>query len=267
MMQENKLPFDLVIIALLSVLCALISMSGFEVPLLRGLAGLLLVLVLPGLAIRLALFPKKIFGMAEQILVVIGTSIMLAACLGVILNAVGVKLEARSWSISLTLITLIICVIAGYRRLSLGLESPLSFPLHLHWSQLIFLAFASIILVGAFSFRWLPLNGLQTDQGYTILWIKPDPANSQLIHTGVNSNEFSAAKFRVAIVADGKVLHEWQPIELAPGEKWETTYELKDQTLSSARVEVQLYKLDNPDTVYRQVWLAPETINGSTNAP
>lgn len=266
-MRKNNIPIDLIGIGSLGILCAWITASGTSENVFRVLAGILLVLVLPGLAIRLALFPKKIFGMAEQILIVIGTSLMLAACLGVILYAMGVKLGSSSWSIALALFTLVICLIAGYRRQRLNLQSPLSFPLHLHWSQLVFLVFAGIIIAGAFSFRWLPLTGLKTDQGYTILWVRPDEASPSVIHTGVNSNEFSAATFKVALLAGDQVLQEWPEMELAPGEKWETTYELSDPTLASDRLTVQLYRLDQPQSVYRQVWLAPGAVNESTNVP
>ncbi len=266
-MPKSRIPFDLIFVGSLSLLCALVATSGLDLPILRVIAGLPLVLILPGLAIRLAIFPKKIFGMAEQILIVIGTSIMLAACLGVILSALGMRLDTKSWSIFLSLITLITCLVAAYRRQRLGVESPLNFTVNLHWGQLLFLGFAGLILIGAFSFRWLPPDGLKTDQGYTIFWIRPDEAKPNLIHLGVNSNEFSSKVFRVSLLADGQALQEWQDITLAPGEKWETTYELTEQQLSTARVEAQLYKLDDPQSVYRQVWLAPKSIQESSNAP
>jgi hypothetical protein len=83
----------------------------------------------------------------------------------------------------------------------------------------------------------------------------------------VNSNEFSATKYKVLIKTGDRVLQEWPEIELAPGENWETTYDLQDRPLDANRLEVQLYRLDRPQSVYRQVWLAPGAVNESTNAP
>jgi len=263
--NKKRFPLDLVMIGLFTILCALISAKGMNIPLLRVITALPLLLILPGLSIMLALFPKQPPGYAEQTIIIIGTSIMLDASLGVILNAIGLKLESGSWSIALAGITLIACSVASLRRQKLDIDLSLTFTIYLSWSQFLFIGLAALLIAGAFSLVRLPLDQPKVDQGYTVLWIQSDKTNLNVIHIGTISNEFTAASYTLSILADGKVLYESQDFQLVPGQKWETSYNISGQFSGSMRVEALLYKLDDPKSIYRQVWLYSKPVKGLIN--
>jgi hypothetical protein len=124
-----------------------------------------------------------------------------------------------------------------------------------------------ILIGGAVSLIDLPLPQPKIDQGYTILWIQPDQNKSNIIHVGAISNEFAPTSYSLSLVADDRVLYQWNNIKLAPGQKWETQYETLPALSNSTRVEALLYKQDNPDTAYRRVWLYSGSEGEPTHGP
>jgi hypothetical protein len=92
--------------------------------------------------------------------------------------------------------------------------------------------------------------------GYTLLWMIPaGDGNANDYRLGVNSMEFSPAAYRLQLILDGQILREWPELQLAPGESWEIQLVLPDDRGGAGSVEATLYRMDNPDVVYRHVKL------------
>lgn len=255
-MNKKRPPIDLLVIAFLAILGVAASLIGIQMPVVRAILAVPLILILPGFAFSLALFPKKSPGAAEQILLIGGLSILLAGFVGIVLDRTRFGLQSSSWAAALCTITLIACLIAGVRRRRLDLESSSPPRLKLTWSQGAILCLAGLLIIMAVRQARTPTSQLTEFQGYTILWMLPaGNDNPNTVRLGLASDEFEKTRYDLRLTVDNKTVHGWEGIQLAPGEKWETTYNLPGEFLESTRVEAFLYKLDGPHSIYRRVWL------------
>jgi hypothetical protein len=71
---------------------------------------------------------------------------------------------------------------------------------------------------------------------------------------GVACNEFTTTRYRLEIAVDGTPTQTWQEVTLAPGEAWQQAAGLP-QGRATVVVEAKLYRLDEPDSVYRRATL------------
>ena len=254
--MKKYLRFDLFLISFLAIVCAVGLQMGFAASLLRVILAFLLLFILPGYAFYSALFVKDSFGAIEGILSIVGLSILIAILTGATLNLTKWGLQSSSWTAVLSGITLIACLIAGIRRNKADNNSFLFLKLNLGWSQGLMLFLAFLIITGAVGLSRVPITNSANLQGYAILWILPvgDIAPDR-VYLGVINDQFTTTDYALRIVVDNKVVYQWHKIELTPGEKWEVSYQIPG-ILSSVPVEAFLYKLDNPDSVYRQVKLS-----------
>jgi hypothetical protein len=90
-----------------------------------------------------------------------------------------------------------------------------------------------------------------------MLWILPnDTAQTPEVRLGIDSMEFAPVAYRLVVTLDDQVVYEWASIGLQPGGKWESAVVLPNLGSTSGNVEATLYRLDNPEVVYRRVSLA-----------
>lgn len=254
--MRRSFSLDLLLAATLAVLGALASLLGLEIPVLRGILGLLLVLILPGYGLLCALFPERSLRPAEQILLVGALSVICDALAGLILYETHVGLNADTWALALSGITVVFCLVAGLRRPTTATGSLPVFRLNLSWGQALAMALAVLLTAGAVELARMPASLPSKIQGYTTLWMLPganDDPNT--FRVGLISNELTATKYALQVTANGHVGFEWKDIQLAPGARWEASGILSESP-NSTRVEASLYRLDqNPKTAYRHVWL------------
>jgi hypothetical protein len=92
--------------------------------------------------------------------------------------------------------------------------------------------------------------------GYTLLWLVPtsdgDTGNYQL---GITSQEFTAVAYHLQVTIDGRVVWDWPELKLAPGETWKSPIVLQNDQLRAGSIAAVLYRLDDPNVIYRQVKL------------
>lgn len=259
-MSEKKLPIDLLVTAVLAIVGAVVSLIDLQIPVLRAILTVPLILILPGFAFLSALFPRKPHSAAEQILLVGGISILLAGLVGIILDRTGLGLETSSWAVTLCAITLIACFVANIRQRRFALEPSVPHRLRLTWIQGGMLCLAGILAIGAVRISRTPISDLTEFQGYTVLWMLPSENSApDTVRLGLISNEFEITKYELRLAVDNKTVHGWQDIQLKPGENWSISYELPMEFSGSPRVEAFLYKPDSPQhAVYRHVWVSLE---------
>ena len=254
--MKKYLRVDLLIISSLAIVCAVGLQLGLSVSLPRVILALLLLLLLPGYAFYAALFVKHSFGAAEHILGIVGSSILIAIAAGVILNGTSWGLSTSSWADMLCGLTLIGCLIAGLRRSEADYKSFLPVKINPGWGQGLILFLAVLVTVGAVGLSQTAISNPANLQGYAILWILPVEKDApKAVNLGIMNDQFSTTDYDLRIIINNKVVYEWPNIKLTPGEKWEETYGIPGKPSSSTPIEATLYRLDNPDAVYRQVKL------------
>ena len=73
----------------------------------------------------------------------------------------------------------------------------------------------------------------------------------------MSSEEFAITSYRLEVQLDDHIIADWPTFKLAPGEKWESTLALPPLKATGSVVTAELYRLDQPETIYRQVKLYP----------
>jgi uncharacterized membrane protein len=253
--MKKRIQFDLLITALLVFDCVASILAGIDAGWVRMLVALLM-LFLPGYALRAALFPNHMLDSAEQLLISLASSVIVIILTGMVIYLIGWVMDPSTWVTSLAVITLVACGVTFLRRRSPGEEAAAPSALRLKWGQTVLVLLALALALGALNLAGTPLNNPANIQGYTILWILPVVKNApQFVHVGVISNQFTGADYRLQIMLNKKVVYVWPDIRLAPGQRWDALYTVPASTTGSSQVSAYLYKLDQPQSVYRQVSL------------
>lgn len=249
-----KRNLDLLLISLVAGAGVAVQFVALPEPV-KLLLGLGLVLVCPGYAITEALFPQRTLGLAERGLLTGGLSLAVI-CLGsVAFNAAPSGLSTAVWAALDFGVTVAASLIALFRRLSLVEQLPAARWPGLRLEQWSLLAAAGAIAVTAFILVRAP-RPVTNVQGYTSLWLVPAEAgNSASVQLGIANSELEITDYHLTLSVGDRPLQEWNDIALAPGETWQQQINLP-ATANGQKTEALLYRLDNPDVVYRQVSLA-----------
>ena len=246
---------DLLITALLAFDCVVSILAGIDAAWVRTLVALLM-LFLPGYALRAALFPKRLLDSGEQLLISLASSVVVTILTGLAIYSFGWVMDASTWVTALAGVTLAACGVAALSRRSRTEETPAASPLRLKWGQAALVLLAVALAVGALNLADTPLYNPANIQGYTILWILPVAKNApQYVHVGVISNQFTVSDYRLQLMLNNQPVYAWPDIRLAPGQKWDGMYAVPASTTGSSQVSAILYRLDQPQNVYRQVSL------------
>jgi len=211
-----------------------------------------LVFILPGYALVRALLPGTPLARAEMLVLSLGISFAVSALGGVALHLLPDGLQARAWGTLLGGTTLLACIVGWLRRSNRVALNKRQRQLPITTAQIALLVLAFCLLAGA----WLLAIHSASNppvEGFTQLWMLPNDENS--LGLGIASFEKQLTVFRLRIMQDGNLLREWQSIRLMPAETWETTLEFPPNVVSGSAVLAQLYRVSEPDVVYRHVRL------------
>jgi len=249
--RSNELIAVVVIAGLSAVLTIFLPANSIV----RLLCALPLVFFLPGYAITSALLTQGSLGGVERLLFSLGTSVAVTALSGLVLHLTPWGLQTSTWAIMLAVIVLVAGAIAWLRQ---GPDArvtpaPVERRFSLHFRDGIFVGLAVLVAGAAFGLTKLPAgpNGIA---GYTSLWMVPaNQTNSNDFRLGIKSSEFSDTNYRLQISVGGQVVQEWTELNLKPGQTWETEITLQSNQIGSGPVVANLYKLNDPGTIYRYV--------------
>lgn len=248
---SNELIAVMVIAGLSAVLTIFIPANSIV----RLLCALPLVFFLPGYAITWALLAPRSLGSIERLLFSLGISVSVTALSGLILNLTPWGLQTSTWAITLAVIVLVAGTIAWLRRGSDVKLTPVPVERHfkLHFRDGIFVGLAVLVTGAAFGLTQLPVAPNDV-AGYTTLWMIPaNQGSSNDFRLGINSSEFTVTHYRLQISVNSQVVQEWPDLSLEPGQTWETEISLQSNQVGSGPVVADLYKLDDPGTIYRHV--------------
>ncbi len=254
-MNGQQRLLDLGVVIIFTGIAILLALANVNSLFLRVLFELPLIMVLPGYVLCVALFPQRDFPAYGRILLSLGLSIAVTVLGGLLLNLTPWGIQTTTWVFWLGGVTLGVTVLAALRRLSQPPSSISNDLAHTAWrfdlragSALLFgLAILLVSFALLITRAPAPPQGLE---GYTQLWLLPDPNTKTAVRLGISSNEFETTNYKLELQLGGKELQEWTPIILKPGEDWETTVTLP-KPVGSDTIEALLYRLDQPETVYR----------------
>ena len=247
-----------------AVITTVYALAGGDNPVISTLLALPMVLALPGYAVVTALFPRRVMGRVEQVVLSLGLSLAIAVLGGFALNWTSSGLRSSSWAMLLSGITIGGCIVGlarqhghlmpdieGLRTEHLGVG--------LTWRQVLLGGLAMVIVGGALTLSTMGAAQQQRAQRFTQLWILPASGAQakSAVHIGIRNMEQATVTYSLDLTVDGKVATVWPAIPLRPDEQWEATFALpaSDQT-AARRVEAVLYRADMPHAVYRHVVLS-----------
>ena len=100
-------------------------------------------------------------------------------------------------------------------------------------------------------------------EGYSMFWLAPDPSGSSgQVELGLRSMEFEPHTYWIELYKGGQMVQHWNGIQLEPKQEWTEQLDRDDFQGGTSPLEARLYRVDEPDSPYRQVrlWLSA-TVN------
>ena len=253
-------PTQLLVIALVTVVTAVIILLDINIPLVRPLLTLFLVMAV-GHTTLMAWANHLVLRGSVRMLMTIMLGITLLMISGFVLNFTTWGLETRSWVFFISAIILFNSIVAMLRKqtaaANVTVTSIHSWKLDLHVGQIAVLAVA-VVIVGAS--LMVARNGAinQSTTQYSQLWMLPDTtANSTQAVLGVRNEEQQSLTYRLVVMQGTTVIQEFPTINLAPNETWQGKVDLAGVTAATAPVEAVLYRGDEQTEPYRtaSLWL------------
>ncbi len=260
-----------VIVALLAVVWALLPGH----PRWAGFVGIVLALplvfVLPGYTLIEAIFSRRTLAGPHRLILSLGLSLALDILSGFLLNELPGGLQTLSWAILLGALTTVFALVAMYTRLRGQKEQPAparqgTRTRWLPFSVPAYVLLALAIVVAVLSVRYA-IAGVQQQPrpGFTQLWILPATTTGTdcRVQLGVRSFENAPVTYRMTVTMNGKPLQSWSEIRLAPQEMWNQVVAITPGISNSMYLNVNLYRVDQPQLVYRTVHLTLYGVGGN----
>ena len=245
---------DLIVTAFIAALNVALALFPIYVPVIRIILALPLIFVLPGYTLSEVLFRKRSLNASERLLFSLGLSLAIDILGGLFLNILPVGLQATSWAALLGLLTLAFSLLAAYlrRRVPMSGARSLRVRLTIYPGILFALAIAVVIVsvvYAAFGAARQPYPG------FTQLWILPEVSTGKscAVRLSVQSFESTSETYRLTMTTNGDSVATWPSLSLAPQDAWVHLVPITPGTAKNIVVEAQLYRLDKPEVVYREV--------------
>ena len=234
----------------------LMTLLEWDISPLRVLFAVSLVTILPGYALASAIFVDTPLGVMEKVAFSCGFSLGMTSLGGLFLNYTEWGIQLTSWVVLLGGISLIANGIALARMRRGGVArvdlKVVGVPLRLH--QIALMALALIIMSGAYLSARTDAESRSAEPS-TLLWIRwIDEAQTEMV-IGVQNQENLPVAYKLELAAFAGYIQEWPEIVLASGESWETRVTPPSGVAESDMIRAILYKLDQPNQVYREVFL------------
>ena len=201
----------------------------------------------------------------DHIILTLGLSMTIDVIIGFILNVFPIGLRALSWTISLGLVTTVFTLLAAYLRRRNHVKIEKIPRLHINIYKCVLIGLAILVAAVAIWFSVTRPSATQAD--FTQLWMLPSnqATNSCAVRIGVQSFEATSVTYRITVAVNGAQVNTWPSVVLAPHEEWKQLVPIPLLSTNSVYVETRLYKLDRPETVYRDVHLILNNSKGSKN--
>ena len=240
-----------------------------------------LIFVLPGYSLTQVVFPRRLadpsnsiflqpnlkiehpISAVDHITLSLGLSMAIDVLMGFILNVFPIGLQGLSWTISLGLVTTVFTLLATYlRRKDRVKVEKISGP-RITIRECI--QFGLAILVAIASVLLSVIRPSATEASFTQFSMQPtnQTNNSCAVRIGVKSFEATTVTYRITVAVNDVQVNTWPTVILVPQHEWDQLVALPATSINSLYVEAKLYKLDQPEAVYREVHVTLNSLGGS----
>jgi uncharacterized membrane protein len=252
---------DLFLLVAFSSLALGFAFAGMNQSVLRLVFGLPMALFAPGYALTTAFLPSLTQAFPNRLMYAIGLSLAITILTGLLLNLTHDGLTGTLFMGVLGSISLsagIIALIRRWQEIRDGDETPLPI-IRLSASHTALFAAAALLVFGALAVTRTAVMD-EAHPGFTQLWLTPFyPSSEQYVEIGLHSVENTLVEYRIEFRIGEHVITEWSPVSLQPDGLWQKVIHIAEKPQRGERAEVVVYKLDDPDTVYRHatLWFTP----------
>lgn len=244
-----KRPESLDLLIVFVVTIAAIS-AGLNGGILRALAGLLLIFILPGYVLTALAFPRQLPRPVESFVYTVGLSLAVTILGGLVLNATQWGLQNQSWTVFLGVFTLAVGLVAWLRRQGQFRAQPIRRPMTLNPTTPVLMGLAVIVTISALMLARSGAENTPTP-GFTQFWMLP--GNRGSVRLGVKNEEITTLSYQLVVSGGEQIIQQWTTITIKPGETWEAALPLPDTPFE--KIDAQLYRIDALQTVYRKASL------------
>jgi len=257
-MRRNNL--DLIVIEFIAVLNVIWALLPNRPTLIGTILALPLLFVLPGYTLIEVLFHQKLLNGTYRLVLSLGLSLTLAILSGLMLNVLPGGLQALLWAVFLGLLTTIFALLAAFFRRRVQVRVVLvqgRRPLRLGLSTSTYLVGLAIMMASLSVLYAVIGVEQQPHPGFTQLWMLPaaQTGTSSAVNLGIRSFEATTVTYRVTMTMNGQTLRIWPSVVLKPEQTWNQVVPIPPDGTHSLYIDAQLYRLDQPQTVYRNVHL------------
>jgi uncharacterized membrane protein YjfL (UPF0719 family) len=213
-----------------------------------------LVFLIPGYLITETLFPHRALETVQRLTFSIALSISVAIFGGFLLDQLPTGLRILPWVIWLGALTAVFALLAYVRRKSQPAPPQMQDqPRRGRVQFSAFLLFGMAALVIVLSVLYSVVGAEQrTHPGYTNIWMVPavESGNTCAVSIGIQSFELAQTTYRVVMETNRTQTATWSPVSLVPQQQWAQLEPVPVGGDTSLFVQVQLYRLDQPQTIY-----------------
>ena len=195
-------------------------------------------------------------GGADQFILSFGLSMAITILVGFLLNILPIGLQAISWVFSLGLVTVLFALVALFMRRKAVAVITTAPRFRVTLPDALFLGLAVFIIINAVWLAAIRPSGPQPS--FTQFWMLPaNPSTSECaVSLGVQSFEVNSAQYNLTLTVNNQQLKgNWSTITLAPQQRWVQLVPVTPEAQNDLRIEAQLYRSNQPSSVYRNVHL------------
>lgn len=256
-MQKSS---DLFLVIGMTIAAVVVTLLGWSTPI-RALFMLPFVFLFPGYSLISAVLPRGELPVITRLTLALPLSLAITAMGGLFLHYTNRELTPRSWLL-LALVTGVLCAVALLRRQPAEAETSTR-PLHFKPIHAAMVVAAALVLVSAVYIARVGTINLPAE-GFTQLWLLPAvfDTNPDTVQLGIENRENTSVRYRLQLRSGDIIVDQWNDIQLASGEEWETLVALSSG-IHVQGLDALLYRDDAPATIYRRVSLAPDPANPS----
>jgi uncharacterized membrane protein len=251
----NAKIFNRLMTMLVTAVLMLLTLLEWNLDVVQILFAIALVAILPGYAVMTAIFINYPLSFIEKFAFSGGLSLAIASVGGLILHFTPWGLQTDSWVFLLGGITLVANGVALLRIYRAPDEVDLSvthIPLRLHQIGLMLLA--GLIITGAYLMARAGEENRPVPQ-YSQLWMLWNNEDQSEVMIGVHNHTDQTQTYRLELSSQRGLVEEWPLITLEPDTTWLIEYAPPTAVGENDALRAALYRLDNPQERYREVFL------------
>lgn len=233
------------------------------------------VFILPGYVLTETLFPRRALETVQRLVFALALSLAITIVSGFLLNLLPQGLSVLPWAIWLGLFSMLFALVAFLRRHErvVGPDQTILQPaVHIGQVQRPRFSFSATLLFGmaalviVLSMLYSVIGASQQSHpGFTNVWLLPaQTGNGCTVDIGVRSFEAGPLNYRVVMTTNKARTASWDSITLSTNEQWLQRVSVPVGTNTSLVVLVQVYRLDQPEKVYRHVDLTLHVVTRGT---